>query len=79
MSGDNETYSDSFAVEYISKEKNNNKNILANIYRIHTYDSIMCVHFCFRFMMKCKRMLDYTNLFSSNVYKIKYYWNIFNN
>ena len=39
------TYFDSFRVEHIPKEiKNfiNNKNIIANIFRIKAYDSVMC-------------------------------------
>ena len=38
-------YFDSFGVENIPKEIKNiigNKNIITNIYRIQTYDSIMC-------------------------------------
>ena len=39
-------YFDSFGVEHIPKEIKKfigNKNIITNIYRIQTYDSIMCV------------------------------------
>ena len=39
------TYFDSFGIEHISKEVRkfvNNKNIIANIFRIQTYDSVMC-------------------------------------
>ena len=49
-----------------------NKNIMANIYRIQAYDSIMCEYFCiglFDFMLKGKSLLDYTNLFSPNDYE----------
>ena len=45
MNVENVTYFDSFGVENIPKEIKNiigNKNIITNIYRIQTYDSIMC-------------------------------------
>ena len=63
----NVTYFDSFGVEHIPKEIINfigNKNFKANIYRIQAYNSIMCGYFCIRFidfMLKGKRLLDYTN------------------
>ena len=44
-----------------------NKILKANIYRIQTYDSIMCGYFCIRsidFMLNSKRLADFTNLFS---------------
>ena len=44
-----------------------NKNIIINICRIQSYDSIMCGYFCIGlmdFMLKEKILLDYTNLFS---------------
>ena len=44
MNGDNETYFDSFRVEYIPKKIKKfigNKNIITNIYRIQANDSIM--------------------------------------
>ena len=47
------TYFDSFEVEHISKEIKKfigNKNILANIYRVLAYDSIMCGYFCIGFI-----------------------------
>ena len=50
----------------------NNKKIKANIFRIQTYDSIMCGYFCIEFinyMLKGKTLLDYTNLFSPNDFK----------
>ena len=43
------TYFDSFGVEHISKEIKkciNNKNIIANIFRLQAYDSVMCGYFC---------------------------------
>ena len=47
------TYFDSFGVEHIPKEIKNfigNKNIIANIFRTQTYDSIMCEYFCIGFI-----------------------------
>ena len=43
------TYFDSFGIEHISKEVKkfvNNKNIIANIFRIQGYDSVMRGYFC---------------------------------
>ena len=56
-------YFDSFGIEHIPKE------IIASIFRIQAYDSIMCGYFSIEFinyMLKGKILLDYTNLFSSN-------------
>ena len=69
------TYFDTFGVEHIPKEiKNfiNNKNIIANIYRVQIYDSIMCGYFCIGFtnyMFKGISLTDFTNLFSPNDFK----------
>ena len=68
-------YFDSFGREHIPKEINkfiNSNNIESNIFRIQAYDSIMCGYFCIEFinyMLKGKKLLDYTNLFSPNVFK----------
>ena len=68
-------YLNSFGVEHIPKEIKKfigNKNIITKIYRIQAYDSIMCRYFCIGFMdfmLKGKRLLDYTNLFSPNGYE----------
>ena len=46
--------------------------MIVNIYRIQTYDSIMCGYFCIGFidfMIKSKSLLDYTNLFFPNDYE----------
>ena len=46
------------------------KTIITNIYRVQTYDSIMRGYFCngFRdFMLKGKSLLEYTNLFLTNI------------
>ena len=65
-------YFDSFGVERISKEIKkfvNNKNIIANIFRIQAYDSVMCGYFCIGFidfMFNGNSLTDLTNLFSSN-------------
>ena len=63
------TYLDSFGIEYISKDLEkfvNNKNIIAKIFRIQPYGSVMCVYFCIGFidyMFMGKSLTDYTNLF----------------
>ena len=47
------TYFDSFGIEHISKEVKkcvNNKNIIANIFRIQAYDSVICGYFCIGFI-----------------------------
>ena len=75
INDNNVTYFDSFEVEHIPKEIRKfigNKNILRNIYRIQTYDSIICGYFCIGiidFMLEGKRLLEYTNLFPPNDYE----------
>ena len=70
MNGDNIIYFDSFGVKHIPKEIKKfigNKNIITNIYRIQAFDLIMYGYFCvgfFNSMLKGKRLLNYTNLFS---------------
>ena len=69
------TYFDSFGIEHIPKEVKkfiNNKNIIAIIYRVQNYDSIMCGYFCVGFtnyMLKGKSLTNFTNLFSPNNFK----------
>ena len=69
------TYFDSFGVEPIAKEIMKfiaRKKIIANIYRIQAYDSIMCGYFCIgftNFMFNGKSLKDYTDLFSPNGFK----------
>ena len=69
------TYFDSFGVEHHPKEIRtfiSNKNIKTNIFRIQTYDSIMCGYFCIGFidfMFKGKTLTEYTNLFSPDGFK----------
>ena len=71
----NLTHFDSFGVENILKEIKifiGNKNILTNIFRIQTYDSIMCGYFWIGFidfMLKDKSLKDFSNLFSPNDFK----------
>ena len=66
------TYFDSLGVEHIPKEIMkfiNGKKIIANIYRIQAYDSIICGYFCIgfiNFIFNGKSLTDYTNLFSPN-------------
>ena len=66
------TYFDSFVIEHISKEVKkfvNNKYIIASIFRIQAYDSVICGYFCIGFigyMFMGKSLTDYTYLFSSN-------------
>ena len=47
------TYFDSFGVEHVPKEVKiliNNKSIMANIFRIQAYDSVMRGYFCVGFI-----------------------------
>ena len=66
------TYFDSFGIEHIVKEVEtfvNNKNIIANIFRIQAYDSVTCGYFCIGFidyMFMGKTLTDYTIFFSPN-------------
>ena len=68
-------YFDGFGIEHIPEEINKftgNKKIKASIFKIQAYDSIMCGYFCIEFinyMLKGKKLLDYTNLFSLNAFK----------
>ena len=62
----------SFGVEHIPKEITifiDTSIVVANIFRIQAYDSVMCTYFCIRFidfMLKGKTLTDFMNLFSSN-------------
>ena len=63
------TLFDHFGVEHIPKEINkfvNNKHQTANIFRIQTYDSIMCRYFCIGFIdyiLKGNSLTDFSNFF----------------
>ena len=62
------TYFDSFGIEHIAPDK----DIIASIYRIQSYDSIVCGYFCIGFinyMFMGKSLTDYTNLFSPSNFK----------
>ena len=69
------TYFDSFGVEHVPKEIKafiKTRNIKTSIFRIQAYDSIICGYFCIgfiNFMLKCKSLTEYTNLFSPNNFK----------
>ena len=69
------TYFDSFGVEHIPKEiKNfiNNKNIIANMFRIQAYDLAMCGYFCIGFIdfiFKVNSLIGFTGLFSPDNFK----------
>ena len=68
----NVTCFDSFGVEHIPKEIKifiDKSIVVANIFRIQAYDSVMCGYFCIGFidfMLKDKSLTDFTNLFSPN-------------
>ena len=69
------TYFDSFGVKHIPKEikkciKNN--SIIANIFRIQAYDSVMHGYFCIGFIsyiFEGKSLKNCTNLYSPNNFK----------
>ena len=69
------TYFDGFGVEHIPKEIKkfiNNKNIIANTFRLQAYDSVMWGYFCIGFtdfMLKGNNLTEFTNLFTSNNFK----------
>ena len=71
VNGDDVTYFDSFGVEYIPEEIKKfigNKNIITNIYKIQAYKSMISGYFCIgfiEFMLKAKRLLDYTSFIFS--------------
>ena len=75
VNAENVIYFHSFGVENILKEIKKfieNINIIRNTYRIQAYDSIMCGYFCIGFidfMLKGKKLLDCTKLFSPNDYE----------
>ena len=64
VNAENVTYFDDFGVENISKQIKKfigNKNVITDIYRTQTYDSIMCGYFCIgfiNFILKGQSLLD---------------------
>ena len=73
MSNNDVTYFDIFGVEHIPKEIkafiDASLSITTNIFRIQSYDSIMCGYFCIGFidfMLAGKTLTEFTNLFSPN-------------
>ena len=67
------TYFESFGIEHIPKEMKrfigNTKNMQASIFRIQTYDSIMCGYFSIGFidfMLNGKSITEFTSLLSPN-------------
>ena len=74
VQNNNVIYFDSFGVEHIPKQIKfiNNKNIITNIFRIQTHESIICGYFCIGFIdfiLAGKTLTEYTNLFSPNNFK----------
>ena len=75
MNNNGVTYFDSFGVEHIPKEIQKfigSKNVIANIFRMQAYASVMCEYFCIGFidfMFKGKSLTDFTNIFSLNNFK----------
>ena len=75
VNSDNIVNFDRFGVDHILKEIKQfieNKNIIANIYKIQIYVSIICEYFCIGFidfLLKGKSLLNYTNLVSPNDYE----------
>ena len=63
-------YFHSFGVEHVPKEIKEfleNKNIIANIFRVQANNSLMCGYFCIGsidFMLADKKLTDFTSLFS---------------
>ena len=70
LNGKNIMYFDIFGVEHVPRKIEKlieNKNIIANNYKTEACDSIMCRYFRIGFivlMLKGKRLLDGSNLFS---------------
>ena len=64
-----------FGVEHIWKEIKiliDESTVVANIFRIQAYDSVMCGYFCIGFidvMLAGKTLRDFTNLLSSNNFR----------
>ena len=83
----NITYFDSFSVEHIRKEVKifiAKSIVVANIFRMEKYDTVMCGYICIGFidfMLKGKTLIDFTYLFSPNNFNrnddiiLKYFMN----
>ena len=72
----NVTYFDFFSVEHIPKEikafVDHAVSITTKIFRIQTYDLIMCGYFCIGFidfMLAGKTLAEFANLFSPNNFR----------
>ena len=53
--------------------------MIKNIVRIQAYDSIICGYFCIGFtdlMLSRKTLTEFTNLFSPNDFKKKWWYNL---
>ena len=70
----NVTYFDSFSVEHIPREIKifiDKSIVVANMFRIQAYDSVMCNYLCIGFIdfeLKDKTLTAFTNLFSPNYF-----------
>ena len=68
-------YFDSFGAEQVPEEIKKiirNKNIKANIFRIQANNSVVRGYFCIGFIdfvLACKKLTDFTNLFSPHDFK----------
>ena len=68
-------YFNIFGVEHVPEEIKKfvwNKNIIANIFRVQTNNSVMCRYFCIGFvdfMLAGKELTDFTNMFSPYDFK----------
>ena len=73
-------YFDCFGVEHVSEEIKEffafplssawqNKNIIANMFRVPASNSVMCGYFCIELMLAGKKFTDFTNFFSPHDFK----------
>ena len=74
-------YFDSFGVERVPEEIKKfigDKNVIANIFRIQSKNSIMCGYFCtgfINFLLAGKKLTDFTGLFSPYDFKKERWYN----
>ena len=72
VNGNDKTYFENFEIKYIpsgTRKFPDNKNIIKKLYRIQTYDLIVCTNFCIGlidYIFYNKRLAGFTNLFSPN-------------